>query len=295
MKEKEFENIFDECLERIVLGGETLEQCLKRYPEQAAELKPLLETVLAVKEASAVEPRQEFKARARYQFRSALQEKAAPQRRPFFGWLPHWATALAIVLVVLVAGGGTVVAASNSMPDSILYPVKLATENVQLALSTSDIGRARLCASFADRRVDEIVYMAEKGDAQEIEVLTGRLDDRLDRLVMLVSELDGEGAQLFEASGGSAPTNVESADSGGELPTAEPPEPAVEESGGWGRQGQDQNWAGLTVKVAQSADNNQAVMWDIVDEVPESAREALLEAIAVMEAGYEDVLAALME
>jgi hypothetical protein len=297
MKKKEFENIFDECLERILLGGETLEQCLKRYPEQAAELKPLLETVLAVKKASAVEPRPEFKARARYQFRSALQEKAEPKRRPFFGWLPQWATALVIVLIVLVAGGGTVAAASNSMPDSILYPVKLATENVQLALTTSDIGRARLCASFADRRVDEIIYMAEKGDAHGVEVLTERLDDRLDRLVMLVSELDGEGAQLFEASGGGAPTNVESADSDGAPPPeepAEPPPPVVEESGGLD-QGEAQNRAGLTVKVAQSVDNNQAMMWDIVDEVPESVREALLEAIAVMEAGYEEVLEALME
>ena len=139
------------------------------YPEQAAELKPLLETVLSVKEASAVEPRPEFKARARYRFRSALAEKAAPKRRPFFGWLPRWATALAIVLVVLLAGGGTVVAASNSMPDSILYPVKLATEKVQLALTTSQLGKARLCADFADKRVAEIIYMADRGDAQQVE------------------------------------------------------------------------------------------------------------------------------
>ena len=93
MKKKEFDNIFDECLERI-LEGETLEQCLARYPEQADELKPLLETVLAVKTASAVKPRPEFKARASYGFRSALQAKAAPQPRPFWGWVPRWATVL---------------------------------------------------------------------------------------------------------------------------------------------------------------------------------------------------------
>jgi hypothetical protein len=187
------------------------------------------------------------------------------------------------------------------MPDSILYPVKLATENVQLALTTSDIGRARLCAGFADRRVDEIIYMAEKGDPHEIEVLTERLDDRLDRLVLLVSELDGEGAENFlGASGSGAPTNGDAVDGDG-APTAdepaEPPPAVVEESGGRGRHGhgQAQNQAGLTVKVAQSADNNQAAMWGLVDEVPESAREALLEAIAVMEAGYEEVLEALME
>ncbi|MBA7580540.1 hypothetical protein ES708_22433 [subsurface metagenome] len=280
-KDKEFNNIFDECLERIVVDGETLEQCLKRYPEQAAELKPLLETVLAVKEASAVEPRPEFKARARYQFRSALQEKAAPKRRPFFGWVPRWATALAIVLVVLMAGGGTVAAASNSMPDSILYPVKLATENVQLALTTSELGRARLCAGFADRRVAEIIYMADRGDARRVEEITGRLEDRLETLVVLVLELEADDANGAEA--------MLSVPDGGDM------EPLlVEETAGQGRgHGQPQNRAGLRVAVAGSAANNHMVMWAMLDEVPQSVREALLEAIAVLEDGYEDVLQAL--
>lgn len=287
-KDKEFNNIFDECLERIVVDGETLEQCLKRYPEQAAELKPLLETVLAVKEASAVEPRPEFKARARYRFRSALQEKAAPKRRPFFGWVPRWATALAIVLVVLMAGGGTVAAASNSMPDSILYPVKLATENVQLALTTSELGKARLCANFADRRAVEIIYMADRGDARRVEEIAGRLDDRLDMLVVLVSELEED-----DANGAEAMLSVPDGGDGeaDEAPT-EPPPP--EESAGRGRgHGQPQNRAGLRVAVAGSAANNPAVMRAMLDEVPESVREALLEAIAVLEDGYEDVLQAL--
>ena len=285
MKKKEFDNIFDECLERIVVDGETLEQCLERYPEQAVELKPLLETVLAVKEASAVEPRPEFKARARYQFRSALQEKAAPKRRPFFGWLPQWATALAIVLVVLVAGGGTVAAASNSMPDSILYPVKLATERVQMVLSTSEIGKARLCANFADRRVAEIIYMADRGDAHEIEVLAERLDDRLETLVVLVSELEGDEAQSFLTESGADAGDGEAAPSAPLVP---------EESGGWGKgRGQPPGRAGLRVSVMGSAANNRAVMRAMLEEVHPSVRAALLEAIEVSEDGYEKVLEAL--
>jgi hypothetical protein len=284
-KDKEFNNIFDECLERIVLDGETLEQCLGRYPEQAAGLKPLLETVLSVKEASAIQPRLEFKARARYQFRSALGEKAAPKHHSFFGWVPRWATALAIVLVVLMAGGGTVAAAGNSMPDSVLYPVKLATENVQLALATSDLGKAKLCANFADRRVAEIIYMADRGDAYQVEVITGRLDDRLEMLVVLAAGLEaGESQGFLTASNG--------ADSGAPAPT-EPP--AVEESGDWGKggHGQAQNQAGLRVAVAGSASNNGAAMRAMLDEVPQSVEAALLEAITVLENGYEKVLQAL--
>jgi hypothetical protein len=296
MKDKEFNNILDECLERIVLGGETLEQCLKRYPEQAAELKPLLETVLAVKEASAVEPRPEFKARARYQFRSALGEKAAPKRRLFFGWLPRWATVLTIVLVVLLAGGGTVVAASNSMPDSILYPVKLATEEVRLAFTPSQLGKARLCSDFADERVAEIIYMAEKGDAHQVELITERLDDRLETLAVLASGLEAEEKEAnamltAPSSGGEAAAPAE--------PTA-PPEPTspvepVPEEGLWGGRGYGQAdaEADLWATVADAAANNPAVMRAILDDVPESARDALQAAIEVSEEGYQAVLEAL--
>jgi hypothetical protein len=303
MKKKEFDNILDECLERIVLGGETLEQCLKRYPEQADELKPLLETVLAVKEASAVEPRPDFKARARYQFRSALGEKAAPKRRPFFGWLPRWATALTIVLIVLLAGGGTVVAASNSMPDSILYPVKLATEEVRLAFTPSQLGKARLCTDFADERVVEIIYMAEKGDAQQVELVTERLDDRLEMLVALVSELEADDLKDGEAMLTASPPGEEAAPEPTE-PTAPaedagPPEPVepvevVPEEGLWGVRGngQAQGQAELRGDVFHAAANNTAVMRAMLDDVPPWVRDALLGAIEVSEEGYQKVLEA---
>ena len=45
--------------------------------------------------------------------------------------------------------------------------------------------------------------------------------------------------------------------------------------------------------VADSAANNTAVMRAMLDEVPQSVRAALLEAIAVSEEGYEKVLEAL--
>jgi len=73
-KSREFDTILDECLERLLVKGETVEQCLKSYPEQADELKPLLQTALATKKASAIQPCPEFKVRARYQLHSALQE-----------------------------------------------------------------------------------------------------------------------------------------------------------------------------------------------------------------------------
>jgi len=191
-KTNEFNNILDECLEQLLVKGETLEQCLLSYPEHAAELEPLLQTALATKKALAIQPRPEFIARARYQFRSALQA-VKPKRRLFFlGWQPRWATAMAIVLVLLLAGGGTVAAAGNSMPDNLLYPVKLATEQVRLTLTRSNMGKAELYAKLADKRVDEIIYMANEGDAQQIEVIIQRLDNHLVILASSASALKAD-------------------------------------------------------------------------------------------------------
>jgi len=176
---KEFDNILDECLKRLLIKGETIEQCLNSYPEYVVELKPLLETTVVTQKALAIEPRPEFKARARYQFQSALREPKPQRALPFFNWRPQWVMAIAITLAVLLSGGGTVAAAGNSMPDSPLYPVKLATEQVQLVITTSNINKAKLYAKLADKRVTEIVYIANKGKPEKIGTTVRRLNQYL--------------------------------------------------------------------------------------------------------------------
>ncbi len=59
------EAILDECLQDICLNHASLESCLARYPEYAAELKPLLEAALALMQAAEVRPNQTFKDKLR--------------------------------------------------------------------------------------------------------------------------------------------------------------------------------------------------------------------------------------
>ena len=89
--DKELANIFDECLERILTGGETIEQCLASYPERAAELEPLLQTVLTAKETLDIAPRPEFREKARYQILTELRDVGERKQRHFllFGWQPR--------------------------------------------------------------------------------------------------------------------------------------------------------------------------------------------------------------
>ena len=288
-KTNEFNNILDECLEQLLVKGETLEQCLLSYPEHAAELEPLLQTALATKKALAIQPRPEFIARARYQFRSALQA-VKPKRRLFFlGWQPRWATAMAIVLVLLLAGGGTVAAAGNSMPDNLLYPVKLATEQVRLTLTRSNMGKAELYAKLADKRVDEIIYMANEGDAQQIEVVIQRLDNHLVILASSASALKADGA----------PTALAPAPRPAPPPVPAPPEGIPETLPS--AEGRDEDVfyseanarARLRILLGHYAVNHPAALRAALEKAPESAKPALLKAIAISKAGYSKALEAL--
>ncbi len=192
---RELFNIFEECLERILTGGETVEQCLAGYPEYAAELTPLLQTALEAKETLEITPRPEFRERARHQILTELRDMEERKRRSFslFSWQPRWATAAIAVLVLLVASSGTVAAAGNSLPDQTLYPVKLATERVRLALTPSALGKAEYYAELVDKRVNEIISMSDKGKLKQIEKTTERLNNQLMAMTLLV------GAENVEA------------------------------------------------------------------------------------------------
>jgi hypothetical protein len=199
MDDRMFADILDDCLERLV-KGETLEQCLERYPDAAAQLEPLLKTAQITRAALIIQPRSDFRARARYEFRAALDTELTPKKAFSFCPMPRWATALMVISVLLFVGGGTAVVASDSMPDSRLYSVKLVTEKVQLALTPYDMSKARLCVDQADQRVIEIVYLANKGDAQDIDAVTEDLNERLNMLAALVlPETASDATQTFTA------------------------------------------------------------------------------------------------
>ena len=275
MKNKEFDNILDECLERLLVKGETIEQCLASYPEQATELEPLLQTALAAKKVSAIQPRPEFRARARYQFHSALREIKTKRGRRFFGWQPRWATAVAIVLILLLAGGSTVAAAGNSMPDGTLYPMKLATEQVRLKLTLSDLGKAQLYANFADNRVLEIAHMAKEGKTELVERTAWRLNTHLVMIAHLVSPHDKGTEALMAPPPAKAPG---------------PPEPA----GGKPFPTKEINRrAKFRLAMAHYATHHPAALRAALNEAPESAKPALRRAIAISIAGYENALKAL--
>jgi hypothetical protein len=133
--------------------------------------------------SAAAQPRPEFKTRTKYEIQSRLHDrerKTEPKKASLVGWMPRWVVVVAsVVLVFLLAGTATVAASSTSMPDDTLYPVKLATERVQLRLSRGNIRKARVNVHLADIRVREIVYLAKKGDSRRLDRALLRLEGHM--------------------------------------------------------------------------------------------------------------------
>jgi uncharacterized membrane protein YgcG len=199
-----FDEILAECTEGL-LRGESVEQCLQRYPEQALELEPLLRVAAAAgKTASAVEPRPEFKARVRHEVQSQLRSKARkpePKRLPALCWIPRWAAVAACVALVFVfAVGGSVAASTNSVPGDTLYPVKTAAEQVQLKLTFSKAAKARLQAKFAERRAWEMARLAKRGNTAKLGALAVRFEAHLAKIEKLAAQIEatdpGDGERL---------------------------------------------------------------------------------------------------
>lgn len=207
---KNIDNLLNECLERV-FRGENMEEVLKSYPSEAAELEPLLKTALMVKQAAAITPRPEFRARARYEFNQALVRQKTAKHGFSLGFMPRWATALSVAMAILLASGGAVAASTTSMPDSLLYPVKLATEQARMTVTFSDESKAELYAEQTDARVAEIVYMADKGDTAQIAVLSQRLDERMDNLAVVAMAAYGKNSQRNFAASAPADTAARSA------------------------------------------------------------------------------------
>ncbi len=279
-KSRELSNILDDCLERVLFQGETLEQCLERFPEYADKLKPLLETALAVRRASAVQPRSEFREMARNQLRLSLQGMTQKHRRSFFSWngQPRWATVVTIALALLLAGSGTMAAANNSMPDEPLYPVKLATEQMQLVFTFSSLGKAERYAKLADSRVLEIARMADKNRPEQIERAAQRLEGYFTKIADLSS------------TRGVMPS-VARAPPGGEVPAVKGAPPLAEQAKEAGLSFDPR--ARLRTTVVRNAIDHPAKLRALLKTVPESARPALLRAIVVSETGYEEALRSL--
>ncbi len=185
---QEFSEALNDCLDRLV-RGEDIHECLRRYPQQAGDLEPLLHVALAtINAAEEVRPDPQARARNFARFSEAVQQRsAAPRRRMSwfsFRWLPvarPIAVGLASILVFVMGAGVATAASSESVPGEPLYWVKTTKESVEGRLPRSDDGRATYEANLAEVRGREISKLMERGQFTRADVTMRRMNDHLVR------------------------------------------------------------------------------------------------------------------
>ena len=181
--QKKIEDTFNECLESIILDGRGADDCLPAGSPHEAELQPLLQVVSCARAVSKIRPDAGFRARARNEFRTALGDVAA--RKKGFAWGWSWRSTVALPLAaatLMVSGGGVLAASSVSLPDSPLYGIKLAVEDIQFKLTPSGDLKTSLYAQRADRRIVEIISLAVSGNVELIESTVVRLESDLNNI-----------------------------------------------------------------------------------------------------------------
>ncbi len=156
------DEILNNCLDRLLAQKASLAECLAAYPEQRVALEPLLQ-VATLTAAAPQEPSPAFVSATRSRLLTALAQKRAARQRPRFVLRPlalRLATALVALLLVLTS---CLVVSADSLPDSPLYPVKLAAEQVQIWLAPDAEAKAQLHLQFVQRRFQEAQELLQHG------------------------------------------------------------------------------------------------------------------------------------
>jgi hypothetical protein len=120
---------------------------------------------------------------SRIRMRNTVLAALAPARptladRVYGGFLlvgrpaPFLVRALVIVVVVATVLGGATVASGDSLPDDALYSLKLAGEQVRLAIAIGPEDRAAVELSIAEHRLDEAERLATSGREDDAIIAT---------------------------------------------------------------------------------------------------------------------------
>jgi hypothetical protein len=96
-----------------------------------------------------------------------------------------------VFAVVLGGSGMTAYAAQDSLPNELLYPVKLFVETARYNLTSATEVQLDLLVSYANNRVDEVVGLRLQGEAVP-EAVMARLQSQLQTMLRLAAGLDEE-------------------------------------------------------------------------------------------------------
>ncbi len=176
--------VLAECIEKIETGQLTLEACLERYPDQAAELETLLRTVEDIQAVPLVQPAAPFRREARRllvaQLRSRSIEDSAflsTLRRKWRGihLFPSprrlsmsWLVTLVFVASLLL-GGGAAYASDAAVPGELLYSLDRTIEDLRISLSADTEALVAQHLANAEERLVEARQLASRDEGAGVD------------------------------------------------------------------------------------------------------------------------------
>lgn len=113
---------------------------------------------------------------------------------------PYIVRGVALGSLTLCLGLGAFVASADTLPDDLLYPVKVAAEQVRLALADAPEDRAAVELSIAEHRLTEAEKLA----------VTGRTSDALVASAVYSQHIASAAAELAPQAEGDLSTQLES-------------------------------------------------------------------------------------
>lgn len=182
---EQLEEALERCLQDV-RAGLPVDVALARQGAARAAIEPLVRTALALHEGRQVTLRED---RRRAMRRRLLQRAALPQPQAA-GWglrLRSWYTRAAATAAGLGLAGGVAisVASADAMPDSALYPVKLAKEQVQLAVTMDPAAKADLLLQLSEKRLNEANQMLARNETSQAAAAIQRYRRALDEGAVL--------------------------------------------------------------------------------------------------------------
>ena len=200
MNYKKKARIINAIIENIQGGIISMEKCLVEYPDLAGEIQSAFSTIdiissISFSEEEEIEPRiqkinllQKLPDREEFvtkhmDHRYRLQNL---KRRFVMTWI-----VIVTTILSLISGAGAVYASNDALPGDVLYPVKMWTEDVQLAIAPDNVDKD-LYIQFANKRIEEAVKLIQAGRFEDLDETAAGYQQRTELLTQTMLRIQAE-------------------------------------------------------------------------------------------------------
>jgi|GEM_PF-2391995 len=181
------EEVLSMCMEQLVPGYLTLEECISMFPRWEKEITALMPLVHVFHRAHAVHPTDFFVVASRHRLEQQLPRRVVrrppepaeatrsitPSRAVANGRRTFWPVAFAslavLLLFALATGAGIVRAADGAAPGDLLYGLDRMLETRALSRETNPTIATLQQLRNAQERIDEIETLSARGDSDRVD------------------------------------------------------------------------------------------------------------------------------